>query len=358
MNGARQQLALSLLPGIRAANWRRLASWSPAFLLSASEAELLDAGVPPAFLAKRRQLDWQRVDDILTWMARDGVQLLFLGDSDYPALLAESPWPPVRLFVKGRVELLDSPQLAVVGTRKPSPAGRSALGLVEPLLAAGLILTSGMALGIDGLAHQLALKVGAPTVAVLATGLDQCYPRRHQALFEQIAAQGALVSEMPPGTAALPALFPQRNRIIAGLSLATLVVEAGLKSGSLITARLAADAGREVLAVPGTPFNPQAQGCHQLLKEGAGLVTEPEDLLLALKGWAQRPIQKVSEVELLPEHPVLDTVGDDTTPLDLIVERSRLEVDVVLSYLLELEMLGLVSRVPGGYVRQRRQSHV
>ncbi|EKE68055.1 DNA-processing protein DprA [Gallaecimonas xiamenensis] len=358
MDRVRQQLALSLLPGIRAASWRRLALWSPAFLLSESPQQLRDAGVPQGFIKARAQLDWDRVDQILAWMAADGAGLCFLGDPDYPWLLAESPWPPVRLFYKGDKALWDRPQLAVVGTRKPTPAGRNALALLEPLLAAGLALTSGLALGIDGLAHQQALQQGAPTLAVLASGLERCYPRRHQTLFEQIAQQGLLLSEMPPGTATLPALFPQRNRIIAGLSLATLVVEASLASGSLITARLAAEAGREVLAVPGSPFNPQAQGCHQLLKEGAGLATTPDDLLFALKGWSSPgPVTKDMQ-QGLPEHPVLDTVGDDTTPLDLILERSNLAVDVVLSYLLELEIQGYVCRVPGGYVRQRRQSHV
>lgn len=358
MDDIRQQLALSLLPGVKATQWRRLAFWSPAFLLAASPDELAQAGVPAGFIKSRQSLDWAKVDSILAWVAQSKTRLLFLEDDDYPALLGESPWPPVRLFVRGDCALLERPQLAVVGSRKPTPAGRSALAILEPLLGSGLAITSGLALGIDGLAHQLALNAGAPTLAVLAGGLDCCYPRRHQALFEQIAAQGALISEMPPGTASMAPLFPQRNRIIAGLSLATLVIEAGMQSGSLITARLAGEAGREVLAVPGTPFNPQAAGCLQLIKEGAILASDAEDVMLALKSWHLGPIKAVEAPRGLPAHPVLDNVGDDTTPLDEIVERSKLAVEVVLSYLLDLEMQGLVCRVPGGYVRQRRQSHV
>ncbi|WP_115716917.1 DNA-processing protein DprA [Gallaecimonas mangrovi] len=358
MDKVRQQLALSLLPGVKAKSWRQLARWSPAFLLAESDAVLADAGVPKGFLASRQGLDWPQVDSILAWLQQSGSQLCFLDDEQYPPLLAQSPWPPVRLFLKGQPQWLLRPQLAVVGSRKPSPAGKAAMSLLEPVIDAGVVLTSGLALGIDGLAHQAALSRGVGTVAVLASGLQSCYPKRHQGLFDAIAQQGVLVSEMPPDTAPLPALFPQRNRIIAGLSLATLVVEASLKSGSLITARLAADAGRDVLAIPGTPFNPQAAGCLQLIKDGAALVSEPDDIGFVLKSWLFEPINKKVVLQGLPEHPVLDNVGDDTTPLDLIVERSQLAVEVVLSYLLELEMQGYVCRVPGGYVRQRRQSHV
>lgn len=358
MDTQRQQLALSLLPAVKAATWRRLASWSPAFLLHEKADCLRDAGVPAGFIEKRQALNWQQVDQTLAWCQRQQVALCFLGDADYPALLADSPGPPVRLFLKGKQSLLSTPQLAVVGTRKPSPSGRETLSLLTPLAKAGLTITSGLALGIDGLAHQLALQAGAPTIAVLASGLGQCYPKRHQGLFAQIAEQGLLVSEMGPDSKPLPALFPQRNRIIAGLALATLVVEASLKSGSLITARLAAEAGREVLALPGTVFNPQAAGCLQLIKDGATVVTSSDDIADAVFGWGQVLARAEPVKEALPDLPLLDTVGDDVTPLDVIIERSQLAVDVVLSHLLELETQGYVCRVPGGYVRQRRPSHV
>ncbi|WP_341502631.1 DNA-processing protein DprA [Gallaecimonas sp. GXIMD4217] len=332
---------------------------SPAFFFSASEKELLALKVPAKLIAARHKARWQDVDGALAWLDAGGRALLWLDQAGYPPLLAEAPAPPIFLLVAGDVELLSRLQLAVVGTRKPSPGTRGLVDeLLGPLVAAGLVITSGLALGVDGLAHQCALDHGGKTLAVLGTGPDICYPRRHQALFERLAEEGALVSEFLPGTPPLPFQFPRRNRIIAGLAMATLVVEAGLKSGSLITARLALDAGREVMAVPGAVRNPQAAGCLQLLKDGAQMVTEPVDIVAAIgplpTNLLATPATPTVQAQL-PYPELLDTVGDDTTPIDVIVARSRIGVDVVLSQLLELETMGYVSRVPGGYVRQRRQ---
>jgi DNA processing protein len=184
------------------------------------------------------------------------------------------------LYVRGETQVLRDPQLAMVGSRNPTAGGRStARDFASFFARAGLTITSGLALGIDAACHEGALVAGGPTIAVLGCGLDQTYPREHQSLAERIAAQGALISEFPPGTKPMPACFPQRNRIIAGLSHGTLVVEAAQRSGSLITARLAGVAGREVFAIPGSIHNPLARGCHQLIRQGAKLVERPEDVL-------------------------------------------------------------------------------
>lgn len=229
----------------------------------------------------------ERALHALRWLDGPGRQLRLFDQPDYPALLGELADAPPLLFVEGDAALLDAPQLALVGSRRASAPGlANARRFAGELARAGFVVTSGLALGIDGAAHQGALDVGGRTLAVLGTGLEVLYPRRHAGLAAQILeCGGALVSELLPDAPPLAQHFPRRNRIISGLSLGVLVVEAGLQSGSLITARLAAEQGREVWAIPGSIHHPGARGCHQLLREGAGLVESVADILESLRGW-------------------------------------------------------------------------
>ncbi|CEA04744.1 DNA protecting protein DprA [Pseudomonas saudimassiliensis] len=296
----------------------------------------------------------ERVEQCLEWVHQPGCHLLTLDDADYPALLREISDPPLVLFVRGEPALLADPQLAMVGTRHPGPQGAAtARAFARDLAASGLVITSGMALGIDGAAHQGALDAGGQTIAVWGTGLDNCYPRRHRRLAEMILdGGGALVSEQPPPTAPHAGLFPQRNRIISGLSLGTLVVEASLNSGSLITARLAMEQNREVFAMPGSIHNPQARGCHRLLRDGAALVETTQDILAALhlplrEALATDPATAVEQVR----HPLWRWLGQDPVTADWLAVQSSLPIHQVLQGLLELELDGHVQHTPQGYSR-------
>jgi DNA processing protein len=223
------------------------------------------------------------LDADAAWLAEPGHRLLRCTDADFPPLLENIPQPPAALFVVGDSDLLLYPQVAIVGARSASAKGLAhARAFATALADAGFAITSGMADGVDGAAHAAALDAGARTVAVIGTGPDRVYPRKHHALARRIAGQGAIVSEFPPGTAARPDHFPRRNRIISALALGTLVIEAGLKSGSLITARLAAEQGREVFALPGSIHDPLARGCHQLIRDGARLVETATEIVETL----------------------------------------------------------------------------
>jgi len=216
----------------------------------------------------------------LAWLSETGHHLVTWADTDYPPLLREIPAPPVVLYVIGDRQSLSHPQFAIVGSRNPTPMGReNAQAFAKTLAGAGLTITSGLALGIDGAAHRGALDAGGKTIAVVGTGLDRVYPARHRDLAYAVVQQGALVSEFPLGTPPKSENFPVRNRIISGLSLGTLVVEAAVQSGSLITARLATEQGREVFAIPGSIHSPQARGCHALIRQGAKLVETAQDIL-------------------------------------------------------------------------------
>ena len=302
-------------------------------------------------------------------MERSGARLITVLDPDYPSLLRQIPDPPAALFARGDVTLLASPQLAMVGSRNPSVEGRrNAEEFAAYLVKCGLTITSGMALGIDAASHRGALKGGGRTVAVWGTGLDKAYPPRNRDLAEGIAAQGLIVSEFPPGTPPLPIHFPRRNRIISGLSVGTLVVEAASRSGSLITARLASEQGREVFAIPGSIHNPMARGCHRLLREGAKLVESAADILeelapllgiqtpeVALTAAADSAAEAPSED---PEYKLLlNSLDFAPTSVDALVERTGLTPEVVSSMLLMLELQGHVEASPGGrYSRVHKRS--
>lgn len=333
-------------------------------VLGASAPELARCGIPQsvATALARAEVDPARRD--LAWLDQGADRhLLTLACDAYPSLLKEIPDPPPLLFVIGEPSLLDSPQIALVGSRNPSPTGRHhASRFACALGQAGLTITSGLALGIDTAAHQGALEGGGPTVAVLGSGLDQLYPRRNRELAQKVVRQGALVSEFPPGTQPLAENFPRRNRIISGLSRGTLVVEAAPKSGSLITARLAAEQGREVFALPGSIHNPTSRGCHALIRQGAKLVECVDDILEEFQWPHSRGLglQPDPESVSLPvtgledkSMKLLDKMGFDAVSIDALVERSQLTSEEVSSILLSLELRGLVSSAAGGlYTKQ------
>ena len=308
-----------------------------------------------------RNPPWAEVEQDLRWLEQPGNSLLCLNDPRYPTLLHEIATPPPVLFVRGDVQLLERPQLAVVGTRNPTTSGRrTAREFAAHLTEAGLVITSGLALGIDAEAHLGALQSGH-TVAVMGTGLDRLYPARHRDLAHRIAEQGVLISELPPGTPPNAENFPRRNRVISGLSLGTLVVEAANQSGSLITARLAGEQGREVFAIPGSIHNPMARGCHALIRQGAKLVETSADILeelgalAATLGTATPPTATTpaaSPEALDPEYrSLLITLGEQPMAIDTLVERSGLTAEAVSSMLLIMELQGYVASAGGLYTR-------
>ncbi|GAA4650468.1 DNA-processing protein DprA [Kistimonas scapharcae] len=293
------------------------------------------------------------------WLSGSNHHIICRDSSGYPSSLATIADPPPLLFALGNPEHLLSPQIAVVGTRSPTPQGKHhAFQLSEALVACGLTVTSGLAIGIDGEAHKGALSGKGATVAVVATGLDRVYPERHRSLAEVISNHGVLVSEFPLGTLPRPGHFPRRNRIISGLSHGVLVVEADVKSGSLITARLANEQGREVFAVPGPINNPCTRGCHSLIREGATLVEGVEHILQELTGplgcW--QPVTSDTHDELPEtgsdsEKQVLNAMGFEACHTDDVVLRTGLSSQKVAGILLDLELAGKIVSVPGGFMR-------
>ncbi|MDP3253935.1 MAG: DNA-processing protein DprA [Hydrogenophaga sp.] len=295
------------------------------------------------------------VDRLQAWLAEDARRhVLTLGDALYPIELLQMSDPPLMLYVQGDVQVLHHPRrLAMVGSRNPTPQGEAnARQFARALGEAGVCVVSGLALGVDGAAHEGALQAGAPTIAVVGTGLDRVYPKRHLSLAHRIGGQGAIVSEYPLGTPPLAAHFPQRNRIIAGLSQGTLVVEAAVQSGSLITARLAAEQGREVFAIPGSIHSPQARGCHALIRQGAKLVESAQDILEDLNMAPVRLEEVVLESDSEGEDSLLEAMGFDPVSLDALQARTGLNTAHLQARLLELELLGDVSRLPGGLLQR------
>ncbi|ADJ29788.1 DNA-processing protein DprA [Nitrosococcus watsonii] len=351
-------LALHRAPGVGSISFCRLLEkyGSPAAIFAAPERV---AGLSGEVRHYLRQPDWKAVEQDLKWLEQPDHYLLTLADPEYPQLLREIPDPPPVLFIHGDPSLLSLPQLAIVGSRNPSPAGAETAAQFATYLAnSGLVISSGLALGIDAAAHEGALAAKAATIAVAGTGLDRVYPARHHALAHAIAESGALVSEFPIGTPPLPRNFPRRNRLISGLSWGILVVEAALQSGSLITARLGAEQGREVFAIPGSIHNPLARGCHHLIREGAKLVEAAQDIweeLGALAGAIPNLQFQESpkEIEASTDDPeyrlLLECLGYDPLPIDRLVERCGLTAEAVSSMLLVLELQGCITALPGGH---------
>lgn len=353
---------------------------TPSAILEAGNSAWNQAGLSEKMIQNLSTPDWDKVDTDLEWAEHENASIITLDDDRYPPLLKNIPDAPPVLYILGQAELLKLPQLAIVGSRNPTHAGKDiAHDFAAYLTKMGMTITSGMALGIDAAAHQGALDSMLNnghgfTVAVTGTGLDRVYPAKHRDLAHNIAENGVLVSEYAPGTPPLPGNFPRRNRIISGLSMGVLVVEAALQSGSLITARLAIEQGREVFAVPGSIHHPLAKGCHSLIRQGAKLVETAEHVLEELGGFVglmgefaeensqseQKSDQKQktdsnSGFNIDDEYKeVLKCVDFEPTSVDKVVERSGLTADAVCSMLLVLELQGYVTALSGGYYCQGR----
>lgn len=314
-------------------------------------------GIPQASKDYLRQPPWKEIEAEQTWLNEHDASLVHLQHADYPPLLKQIPACPPVIYLWGKAEIVQNRQLAIVGSRNPSHQGREqAYAFARALVKQNWVVTSGLAIGVDTAAHQGSLSAGA-TVAVLGTGLDRVYPNRNKDLAEKIRQAGVLVSEFPIGSVAKPYHFPRRNRIISGLSLGTLVVEASVKSGSLITAKYAAEQGREVFALPGSINNPLAKGCHELIRQGAKLVENLQHIVEEFPNLSQMDVKSNTLAEQCNLNKVkytniLNYLGYEPTPVDLIIERSGLSSEEVSSQLLVLELQGSVQTTPGGhYVR-------
>ncbi|MEW6703409.1 MAG: DNA-processing protein DprA [Pseudomonadota bacterium] len=355
-------LRLLATPGVgRQAARSLLATFGPPEqVFAASELQLRTAAgaLSSALLTAPEDLPAQ-VDAVRRWLGEDSRRsIITLADPAYPPLLLQTADPPLLLYLQGRAELLRASSIAIVGSRNPSPSGReNAREFAAHFSRQGLTVVSGMAAGIDGAAHEGALEGPGSTVAIVGTGIDRVYPKRHLQLAHRIAEQGLMVSEFPLGTHPLPENFPQRNRIIAGLSLGTLVVEAAVQSGSLITARQAAEMGREVFAIPGSIHAPQARGCHALIKQGAKLVEGADDVLEELRLPLPANDSPSDAPNCAPatgsEDPLLAAVGHDPVTLDALVARTGWPPQQLGARLLELELEGRVVRLPGGLFQRR-----
>jgi DNA processing protein len=345
----RDWIGLSLIPGLGPESFRRLlgAFGTPGQIRAAPMAHLrqvVDAGVADRIA---QGPDAARVASTLEWLAQPGNAIITWADAVYPKTLLEIHDPPPVLYVKGRIELLSRPTIAIVGSRNATPQGlNNAEAFARALSEAGWCIVSGLALGVDGAAHRGALQGRGSTIAVVGTGLDIVYPARHRELAHEISTKGVLVSEFPLGEPSKAANFPRRNRIISGLSHGVLVVEAGLESGSLITARLAAEQGREVFAIPGSIHSPLAKGCHRLIKQGAKLVDSLQDILEELGNApiSETPADGLEETS----HPLLQLMGYDAVAADTLVRLSGLTSEQVSGMLLTLELEGKVASLPGG----------
>jgi DNA processing protein len=380
-------LRLATTPGVSRATARRLlaAFGSAERVLAADDTTLLalvDSGVIQAL----RRPDPVRLGTTLRWLdaaAGDAPHdIVVLGDPRFPASLLHTADPPLLLFARGRVELLSAPGIAIVGSRSATPQGMdNARAFAQFLSEHKLTIVSGLAMGIDGAAHEGGLAGHGSTVAFVGTGLDRVYPARHATLTRRIAEQGLVASEYPLGMEALPINFPRRNRLIAGITLGTLVVEAALESGSLITARMALEAGRDVFAIPGSIHSPQSRGCHRLIQEGAKLVETGNDLLHELRFGSDEPPRsaalsarqpslfatapidlgsdeppEVSDDALraaVPDDALRAALGHDPVTFDVLGARTGLPSDQLAARLLELELAGVVQRLPGGLLQRR-----
>jgi len=363
----RAWLVLLRAPGLGAGGVRELVGrYGSASAAQAAAAREARTGVEArAWLASP---DAATIKRDLAWLEAPDHHLIVATSEDFPSLLRDAQNPPAALFVAGDPTCLWSAQIAIVGARSATATGlANARAFAKTLAQAGNTITSGLAEGIDGAAHEGALEAGGKTIAVLGTGPDLVYPRKHADLAQRIVAHGALVSEFPPGTPGKSENFPRRNRLIAALSLGTLVIEAGLNSGSLITARLAAEIGREVFALPGSIHSPLARGCHKLIRDGAKLVETAEEVIGELRGVggllaeglrrrldapaASAPVSATAQRD--PEYQrLLDALDAEPAALDELVERTGLAAAALSSMLLVLELDGAVAAENGRYARR------
>ena len=336
---------------------------NPADVFNATSSSLKQAGISQNLantILDNKESDSAKPD--LEWLnGADNHYIITINCPEYPRLLKQIDSPPPLLYVHGELSIINDPQLAIVGSRNPTQSGMtSAYDFAKYLAQTGLCITSGLALGIDGSAHQGALDGNGPTIAITATGIDRVYPAKHRDLAHKIVESGAIISEFPIGTQPRSGNFPRRNRIISGLAHGTLVVEAALKSGSLITARLASEQGREVFAIPGSIHNPLAKGCHQLIRQGAKLVEMAHDILeemsavIDLSEVDQADLEKpsntyTSEENIDPEHQILlEKMGYDPIQIDQLVVTTGFKPESIAAMLLMLELQNQVSSNGGG----------
>jgi len=326
-------------------------------VFTASKHQLAEVNLKPQISQQICQFNVSSVDPLLDWADHPNKHIVGFGTPFYPPLLAQIDQPPLYLFVMGKPELLITPQIAVVGSRSPTISGiNNTQSFCQALANRGVTITSGLALGIDGEAHRATLAAKGNTIAVCGTGLNRVYPGQHRELAHLIAEQGALVSELHPDEKHSAGSFPSRNRIIAGLSLGTLVIEAAKKSGTLLTAGFSLEAGREVFAIPGSIHSPLSKGCHGLIKQGAKLTESIDDILEDLPNIARTYIDKTSadnrqELDSATAE-FLKYIDYEVTTLDTIVSRSQLTVEAVTNKLLTLELQGWVVNSVGGFIRQ------
>ena len=349
---ARYWLALSSIPGLGGETFRRLLSafGPPQNIFSASSSQLSAVCEGKVARAIAAGIDDAALAPSLQWLEEPGNHLITLADPEYPQTLLQTVDPPPLLYVKGRLDLLQQPALAIVGSRRATPQGeKDAEAFAQALSDAGFTIVSGMALGIDAAAHRGGLKGAASTIAVVGTGLDIVYPARNRDLAHQLAQQGAIISEFALGTPSMAQNFPRRNRIISGLARGVLVIEAAVRSGSLITARLAGEQGREVFAIPGSIHSPLAKGCHRLIKQGAKLVESAQDILEELGYSTQVSVNTSDSKPAATAHlEFVRQLGHIPCAIDTLVSRTGLTAERVCAILLELEMNGQVASLPGG----------
>ena len=348
-------LQLTLTPGLGAAAIRGLLSQFglPENVIAARRAELARYASEEALKALDSDAVARLVERALAWLEQPGHAVVTLSDAGYPKLLLETGDPPPLLYCHGRLDLLNRPSIAIVGSRNATAQGTgSAEQFARSFSAAGLTIVSGLAQGIDAAAHRGGLSAAGSTIAVLGTGVDNIYPRTNTVLAEEIAAGGLLLSEFPLGSKALAHHFPRRNRVISGLALGCLVVEAAFASGSLITARCAAEQGREVFAVPGSIHSPLSKGCHALIKAGAKLAESADDVLSELAAFhrsgsatARPPSGAAAPVA---DEPLLACMGFDPVDVDSLCNRSGLPAERISAELLRLELAGRIAALPGG----------
>jgi DNA processing protein len=361
-------LTLFHVPGLNHARYSKLIQelGSPQAILACSFEQLRSFGLSSESIAELfTSIQLQSSASIaaqmdLDWSGIDGNTIITMRDKTYPPLLLQIDSPPPLLFVSGRLDALRLPQIAIVGSRSCSVYGvETATMFAQRLAAAGLSICSGLASGIDTAAHKATVSTDNPTIAVLGSGIDTIYPEKNQKLAFAIREQGALISEFPRGTAPKPDHFPRRNRIISGVSVGVVVIEAALRSGSLVTARLAMEQNREVFAVPGSIKSMQSRGCHRLIREGAWLVETPEEVLEAVSSLLGYQFSCTNELtpEVVPfsgsaiEHQVLEAISYDSIPLDALLSNTRLSLQQLTAALMQLELENQIMLRAGGYSR-------
>jgi len=347
-------LRLSLIQGLGGDSFRKLLSafGGPEQVLGASHsalAQIVSNHLANAIVEGKLHSDPAAAE---AWLADTQNHLVTLADAEYPQALLQTPDPPPLIYVKGRVELLNKPAIAIVGSRNATAQGKlTAESFAAALSDAGLVVVSGLALGIDAAAHRGGLTGLSSTIAVVGTGLDKVYPARNRDLAHAIAENGAIISEFPLGTPPLAAHFPRRNRIISGMARGCLVVEAAVSSGSLITARIANDLGKDVFAIPGSIHSTLSKGCHVLIKQGAKLVDDAADILSELRlplPASARSGESSGSATAITEHPLLTHMGFDPCDIDTLAGRAGLPVHEVSATLTQLELEGAVASMAGG----------